>query len=85
VIVLHGSDDRVVAPANLHATVEQWRVVNAGAPGNGAPVEEHLLAGVGHGWSGGSPAGSFTEPQGEDATALIVEFFRRVGLFRAEV
>ena len=83
VIVLHGSGDRVVAPANLRATVEQWRVVNAGAPGNGAPVEEHLLAGVGHSWSGGSPAGSFTAPEGEDATALIVEFFRRVGLFRA--
>jgi poly(hydroxyalkanoate) depolymerase family esterase len=83
VIVLHGSIDRVVSPANLQATVEQWRVVNAGALGNGAPVEEHLLAGVGHAWSGGSPDGNFTAPAGEDATALIIAFFRRVGVFTA--
>jgi poly(hydroxyalkanoate) depolymerase family esterase len=84
VIVLHGSGDRVVAPANLHATAEQWRVVNATARGGGASVEERLLQDVGHAWSGGSPASGFTAPQGEDATALIVEFFRRVGLFRAQ-
>jgi poly(hydroxyalkanoate) depolymerase family esterase len=83
VIALHGSTDRVVSPANLRATAEQWRVVNARAPGNGAPVEEHLLAGVGHAWSGGSPDGSFTAPAGEDATALIVAFFRRAGVFAA--
>jgi poly(hydroxyalkanoate) depolymerase family esterase len=83
VIVLHGSLDRVVSPANLHATVEQWRAVNAGAPGNGAAVEEHLLVGVGHAWSGGSPDGSLTAPAGEDATALILAFFRRAGVFTA--
>jgi poly(hydroxyalkanoate) depolymerase family esterase len=84
VIALHGSLDRVVSPTNLRATVEQWRVVNAKAPGGGAPVEGRLLQGVGHAWSGGSAAGSFTEPAGPDATALIVEFFRRVGLFGAQ-
>jgi poly(hydroxyalkanoate) depolymerase family esterase len=84
VIALHGSLDRVVSPTNLRAVVQQWRVVNARAPGSGAPVEERLLQGVGHAWSGGSADGSFTEPAGEDATALIVDFFRRVGLFRAE-
>jgi poly(hydroxyalkanoate) depolymerase family esterase len=83
VIALHGSLDRVVSPANLRATVEQWRAVNAGAPGNGAPVEEHLLAGVGHAWSGGSPDGTYTAPAGEDATALIIAFFRRAGVFAA--
>jgi poly(hydroxyalkanoate) depolymerase family esterase len=84
VIVLHGSLDRIVSPANLRATAEQWRVVNARAPGGGAPVEERLLLGVGHAWSGGSADGSLTEPAGEDATTLIVDFFRRVGLFRAD-
>jgi poly(hydroxyalkanoate) depolymerase family esterase len=83
VIVLHGSIDRVVSPDNLRATAEQWRVVNAKASGGGAPVVERLLQGVGHAWSGGSADGSFTAPAGEDATALIVEFFRSVGLFRA--
>jgi poly(3-hydroxybutyrate) depolymerase len=43
-------------------------------------VEQHLFEGVGHAWSGGSAAGSYTAPQGPDATGLIVAFFRRVGV-----
>ncbi|HET7188333.1 MAG TPA: PHB depolymerase family esterase, partial [Gemmatimonadaceae bacterium] len=76
VIALHGAADKVVAPANLAAVVAQWRRVNARAPG-GAAVEEHLLDGVGHAWSGGSAAGSYTAPQGPDATGMILDFFRR--------
>jgi poly(hydroxyalkanoate) depolymerase family esterase len=83
VIVLHGSADTVVSPKNLEAVAEQWRIVNTRAPGKGAPVEEHLLAGVGHAWSGGAPDGSFSAPAGEDATALINAFFRRTGVFTA--
>jgi poly(hydroxyalkanoate) depolymerase family esterase len=79
VIVLHGAADKVVSPANLPATVAQWTRINARAPGTGAPVEQHLFEGVGHAWSGGSAAGSYTAPQGPDATGMIVEFFRRVG------
>jgi poly(hydroxyalkanoate) depolymerase family esterase len=80
VIVLHGALDKVVAPANLAATVAQWTRVNARAPGNGATVEQHLFDGVGHAWSGGSAAGNYTAPQGPDATGLILAFFRRVGV-----
>jgi poly(hydroxyalkanoate) depolymerase family esterase len=73
VIALHGSDDKIVSPANLEATVRQWTVVNAG----GAVVERVLLEGVGHAWSGGSAEGTFTAPDGPDATAMIVTFLRR--------
>ena len=76
VIVLHGGADKVVAPANLDAVRRQWSIVNRGAQ----PVEEHLFAGVGHAWSGGSTAGSYTAPDGPDATALIVAFLQRVGV-----
>lgn len=76
VIALHGAADKVVAPANLTAVVAQWRRVNARASGS-AVVEEHLLDGVGHAWSGGAAAGSYTAPQGPDATGMILEFFRR--------
>ena len=79
VIVLQGGADKVVAPANLHATVRQWTVVNSRSPGAGAPVEEHLFESVGHAWSGGSPEGTYTAPDGPDATALIVAFFNRTG------
>ena len=79
VLILHGSTDKVVSPVNLRAASRQWKVVNAGAPGAGAPVEERLFDGVGHAWSGGSAEGTYTAPTGPDATELIVGFLRRVG------
>jgi poly(hydroxyalkanoate) depolymerase family esterase len=79
VIALHGAADSVVAPKNLETTARQWRIVSARASSAGALVEDHLLPGVGHAWSGGLADGTFTAPDGPDATKMIVEFLHRAG------
>jgi poly(hydroxyalkanoate) depolymerase family esterase len=71
------------ASATLRATVTQGtapggicytRTVQADAGGR-AMLEQWLLHGAGHAWSGGSASGSYTEPRGPDASREMLRFF----------
>jgi poly(hydroxyalkanoate) depolymerase family esterase len=58
------------APGGISYT----RTVQADESGR-AILEQWVLHGAGHAWSGGSTAGSYTEPRGPEASREMVRFF----------
>lgn len=91
VIVFHGDGDTTVHPRNgeqLLPGMPAPERETGRSPGGqayvrqvqrdtqGLSVVEHwLVQGLGHAWSGGSAAGSYTEPRGPDASAEMLRFF----------
>jgi poly(hydroxyalkanoate) depolymerase family esterase len=60
------------APGGLSYSVRSW---NDGA---GRPVVQYwTISGLGHAWSGGTGAGSYTDPRGPSATEAMCDFFTR--------
>ena len=74
---------RATPMTDLRTTVQRGRVpgghaysrtLHADARGQ-VILEQWVIHGAGHAWSGGSPAGSYTDPQGPDAAREMLRFF----------
>ncbi|MBS0642116.1 MAG: PHB depolymerase family esterase [Proteobacteria bacterium] len=86
--VVHPTNgDAVVAQAaggaRLHAQAEDgatpgghaWRRTLYRDADGMVKIEHWLVRGSGHAWSGGNPAGTYTDPRGPDATTEMLRFF----------
>jgi poly(hydroxyalkanoate) depolymerase family esterase len=77
------AQSRVTPKTDLRTTVQHGRVPGGHAysrrlhaDASGQTILEHwVIYGAGHAWSGGSPAGSYTDPQGPDAAREMLRFF----------
>jgi poly(hydroxyalkanoate) depolymerase family esterase len=65
------------APAASHAAQRRCSVTRFLDAEDVVAVEHWLVHGAGHAWSGGSSQGTYTDPQGPDASAAMLRFFLR--------
>ncbi|HET9485719.1 MAG TPA: hypothetical protein VFO79_17280, partial [Xanthomonadales bacterium] len=86
--VAPANTERLVAQWHASGPSQDWTRASDGGNGaadarcerwidaDGRPMLEHWrVRGAGHAWSGGDPQGSYADPNGPDASALMLRFF----------
>lgn len=68
------TEHAVPAKAGRKAQRSVWSAAEAG-PSMPSLAEQWVVAGSPHAWSGGAPAGSYTDAEGPDASAEMLRFF----------
>ena len=66
-------DDKLEAQAENGRRYTRWFFKDAQGK---TVIEKVAVAGMGHAWSGGDTAGSYTDPKGPNATQMTWDFFR---------
>jgi poly(hydroxyalkanoate) depolymerase family esterase len=66
---------KTVTPGETPGGMAYTRTVQLDADG-GEVLEQWVLHGAGHAWSGGSVSGSYTDARGPDASREMIRFFR---------
>jgi poly(hydroxyalkanoate) depolymerase family esterase len=87
-ITVHPNNGDHILEQSMRATSAEKKVHRGQVPGghaftctihtnaSGRGIFEHWnIHGAGHAWSGGNPAGSYTDPRGPDATREMLRFF----------
>ena len=67
--------DAAVTSEHVAAGAERGHVIHRLMAGDVPLAEVWIVEGMGHGWSGGSAHGSFTDPAGPDASEEMTRFF----------
>jgi poly(hydroxyalkanoate) depolymerase family esterase len=68
-------DDTADATSTATACRSYTRYDYRNAQSGATTMRKYMISGLGHRWSGGSSAGSYTDSCGPDASSIIVSFF----------